>query len=180
MNVLEKGGESDINTEERFEQLLHQYEKLVYTICLRTTKNEFDAQDLTQDTFLSVYRNLEQFDGTYERAWICRIATNKCLDYLKSAKRTEEPLEDTMLETAMDTRDGPEQQYLEKEAREQVLRLCRALSPPYDEIAEAHFYEEKSAREIAEETGRNLKTVQTQIYRAKAMIRKLMKGLIVK
>ena len=46
----------------------------------------------------------------------------------------------------------------------------------YDKIAREHFYEEKSAREIAEESGKNLKTVQTQIYRAKALIKKQMEG----
>ena len=128
-------------------------------------KNPFDAQDLTQETFLSAYKKLPEFDGTYEKAWISRIATNKCLDYLKNAARRSEPKEDIYFEEIKD-----------QEAKQFVLKICEQIKPPYDKIAREHFYEEKSAREIAEESGKNLKTVQTQIYRAKALIKKQMEG----
>lgn len=140
------------------------------------TGNLFDAQDLTQETFLSAYQKLNDFDGEHERAWICRIATNKCLDYLKSASRRAEPTEDETLAELPDRRGNPEAAYLMNESKKEVLALCGQLSPPYDEIARAHFYEEKSVREIAEELGRNVRTVQTQVYRAKALLRKQMKG----
>lgn len=161
---------------ERFEQLLHTYEKLVYSICLKMVANPFDAQDLTQDTFLSAYRKLPEFDGTYEKAWITKIATNKCLDYLKSAARNTEAVEENYFTQIQDERAGPEETYLTQEYDEMILRICKSLKPPYDDIAREHFVKEKTAREIAEERGTNIKTVQTQIYRAKAMIKKAMKG----
>lgn len=139
-------------------------------------KNPFDAQDLTQETFLSVYKKLLEFDGTYERAWICKIATNKSLDYMKQAARKTEPQEEVYFEEMQDERAGPEEAYLQREAKEQVLTICKALKPPYDRIATEHYYKEKTAKEIAEESGQNLKTVQTQIYRAKALIKKQMEG----
>lgn len=138
--------------------------------------NAFDAQDLTQETFLSAYQKLDDFDGEHEKAWLCRIATNKCLDYLKSTARKAEPTEEETFTSIPDQRTNPEISYLQEESKREVLRLCRQLSPPYAEIAEAHFYEEKSLREIAEEKGRNLRTVQTQLYRAKALIKKQLKG----
>ena len=52
------------------------------------------------------------------------------------------------------------------------MHVCQELKSPYKEIALEHFYKEKTAAQIAAEQGKNLKTVQTQIYRAKAMIRK--------
>lgn len=156
--------------------MLKTYEKLVYSICLKMVKNPFDAQDLTQETFLSAYKKLPEFDGTYEKAWISRIATNKCLDYLKNAARRTEPKEGVYFEEIKDFRAGPEESYLNQEAKQFVLSICKKMKPPYDEIAREHFYEEKSAREIAEETGKNIKTVQTQIYRAKALIKKQMEG----
>ena len=128
--------------------------------------NPFDAQDLTQETFLSAWKRWEEFDGAHEKAWICRIATNKCLDFLKSRERKPEKLEEETLMEIPDHRSGPEGQYLMNESREMVRTLCRQLSPPYDEIAE--------------EKGRNIKSVQTQVYRAKAQLKKLMKGGISK
>lgn len=145
-------------------------------MCCRMSGNSFDAQDLTQETFLSAYQRLSDFDGEHERAWIIRIATNKCLDYLKSASRRTEPAEDEKLLSLPDQAADPETQYLMTESKKELLALCRQLAPPYDEIAEAHFYEEKTVREIAEEKGRNIRTVQTQVYRAKGLLKKMMKG----
>ena len=71
--------------------LMDRYQNLIFSICYQMTGDYFAAEDLTQDTFVSAYRNLEQFDGSYEKAWLCRIAANKCTDYLKSAKRRSEP-----------------------------------------------------------------------------------------
>ena len=48
-------------TEEQFAEFLTKYEKLVYTLCYRMSGNPFDAQDLTQDTFLSAYQRLSEF-----------------------------------------------------------------------------------------------------------------------
>ena len=140
------------------------------------TGNLFDAQDLTQDTFLSAYQRLPDFDGEHERAWICRIAVNKCLDHKKNAARRIQPTEDETFSELPDQKPNPETACLLEESRKEVLDLCRQLPPPYNEIAEAHFYEERSIREIAEEKGRNIRTVQTQVYRAKGLLKKRLKG----
>lgn len=140
------------------------------------TGNQFDAEDLTQDTFLSVYKNLNTFQRDYEKAWICKIATNKGLDFLKSAGRRSEPKEDAYFIEVKDSRKGPEEAYLHQESKEYVYTICQSLKSPYREVATEHFYREKSVKEISEETGKGIKTVQTQVYRAKAIIKKQMEG----
>lgn len=140
------------------------------------TGDLFDAQDLTQETFLSAYQRMSAFDGQHERAWICRIAVNKCLDHQKSAARKIQPEEENLFLELPDRKADPETVCLMDESKKEVLALCRQLPPPYAEIAEAHFYEEKSIKEIAEEKGRNLRTVQTQVYRAKGLLKKKLKG----
>ena len=102
-------------------------------------KNPFDAQDLTQETFLSAYKKLPEFDGTYEKAWISRIATNKCLDYLKNAARRSEPKEDIYFEEIKDQRAGPEEIYIDQEAKQFVLKICEQIKPPYDKMQENIF-----------------------------------------
>ena len=168
------GIERELDIESYFSYLLKQYEKLVYSICYRTCGNPFDAQDLTQDTFLAVYKHLGTFDRQYERAWICRIASNKAIDYMKSRKRLEECKEDTFFTEVVDPGEGPEDAYIQKETKELVLSVCNQLKSPYREVAYEHFYLEKPMAEIAKEQDTNLKTVQTRVYRARAQIRKLM------
>lgn len=157
------------------------YGNLVYSICYKTCGNPFDAEDLTQEVFLAAYRNLSNFDRTFEKAWICKIASRKCLDFLKSASRRILPTEDTFLE---DNESGGitscnsnpvETAILETDTRRQLLTACRQLKPPYSEVATLHFYEELTAAEIADKQQENLKTVQTRIYRAKAMLKKMLK-----
>ena len=140
------------------------------------TGNQFDAEDLAQETFLSVYKNLATFQRDYEKAWICKIATNKGLDFRKSAARRSEPKEDTYFEDLRDQKASPEEAYLQQESKDYVYTICQSLKSPYKEVATEHFYKEKTAKEIAQEAGKGLKTIQTQIYRAKAMIKKQMEG----
>lgn len=162
-----------INTEQQFEHLLNTYQNLVFTICYRLTGSYFDAEDLAQDTFLSAYKHLPYFDGKNEKAWLSRIATNKAIDFLKQAGRRSFATEDTYFaDLPAHSRTSPEESYLEQEVQERLKAQCEMLKEPYREIALLYFYEEKSVAEISAQIGRNSKTVQTQVYRAKAMLKK--------
>ena len=95
-------------------------------------KNPFDAQDLTQETFLSAYKKSTEFDGRYEKAWLVRIATNKCLDYLKNSARKMEPQEDNFFLKFSSNDSGPEEMVIKEESRKKVLAICLSLKSPYD------------------------------------------------
>ncbi len=164
----------DRSREEQLSALIDSYSNLVFSICYKITSDYFASEDLTQDTFLSAYKHLEEFDGKYEKAWICRIATNKCIDFMQSAGRRSVPVADVGLEGARaPNKETPESILLEEEVRATLLLRCQSLKPPYDEIAKAYYYDEMDAGEIALQRGMKLKTVQTQIYRARGMLRKL-------
>ena len=165
----------NINDEAYFEYLLSTYQRLVYAICYKATGNQFDAEDLTQDTYIAVYKNLSTFDRSYEKAWISKIASNKCLDFLKSARQRIQPAQEEMFLGVEDGHDTPEEAYMQKESRNYVYTVCQKLKEPYKTVATEHFYREKSIAEIAREKGKNVKTIQTQIYRAKAMLKKTVK-----
>lgn len=167
-----KGG-GRISEQQYMEYLINTYQNLILSICYKMTQNYFDAEDLTQETFLSAYRNLDSFDRRYEKAWLARIAVNKCTDYKRSAKNRAEPAgEDTFL-TITDPASSVERRILEKEIQLHLKTCCEQLKSPYREVALAHFYEEKNVEEIAAETGKKRKTIQTQLYRAKEQLRKL-------
>lgn len=159
-------------SEQRLQQALDQYEKLIFSLCYRMTNHYFDAQDLTQETFLAYYQSLDTFDGVHEKAYLAKIATNKCLDYLKRADRRMVPAEDTVITTNMPAAPPPEKQVLEDMVQEELRGLCGSLSPPYDQVAELHFCRGMTAKQIAQKTGSKLKTIQTQIGRAKKQLQK--------
>ena len=159
-------------SEQRLQSVLDQYEKLIFSLCYRMTNHYFDAQDLTQETFLAYYQALDTFDGNHEKAYLAKIATNKCLDYLKRADRRMVPAEDMVIATNMPTAPPPEKQVLEDMVQEELRGLCGSLSPPYDQVAELHFCRGMTAKQIAQKTGSKLKTIQTQIGRAKKQLQK--------
>ena len=96
--------------DKQFVELLKKYEKLAFSVCYKMTQNYFDAEDLTQETFLAVYKSLAEFDGVNPGGFITRIATNKCLDYLKRADRRATPTEDDVLLQNVSTSPPPETQ----------------------------------------------------------------------
>lgn len=164
-----------MEADDRLIQALDQYETLIFSICYQMTKNYFDAQDLTQETFLAYYRSLSDFDGKNEKGYLTKIAANKCLDHLRRSERRTAPTEFPELEVHIPPQPPPEQEVLDRLVQEKLLLLCRSLKPPYDQVAEAHFCRNMTAREIAAQQRRRQKTVQTQIARAKKMLQQLWK-----
>lgn len=162
-----------IDSREQLTRMMEQYTNLVFSICVKMTNDYFAAEDLTQETFLSALKNLSSFDGENEKAWLCRIASNKCIDYNRQAARKVISTEDEMIETKQSKQGLPEPSFLELEVREQLVEACGRLKPPYDVIARLYFVEEYKADEIAQLQKKNVKTVQTQIYRARGMLRKI-------
>lgn len=136
--------------------------------------NPFDAEDLTQEVFLSAYKNLAHFDGLYERAWLSKIAVHKCLDFLKAAGRRSIPTEDVYFAQIPDNTGytSPEENCLMEDSETQVKQICSTLKSPYREIAISHFCNQMSVAEISQKEGKNPKTIQTQLYRAKNMLKK--------
>lgn len=170
-----------IEHETKILELMDRYQNLILSICYKLTQDYFAAQDLTQETFLSAYQHLNSFDGNNEKAWLCRIASNKCVDYLRQAQRKQIPTQREKMELiqpeAVDVAvNDPAWKVLEKDVQQELLRNCRRLKPPYDEIAYQYFYLERPAEEIAALQKKNKKTVQTQIYRARELLRKIYQG----
>jgi RNA polymerase sigma-70 factor, ECF subfamily len=80
-----------------FVLLLDRYKKGIYNMMYRMTQNQADAEDLTQDVFLKVYTNLDEFRGESSfKTWIYRIALNLYLNIKKSSRYNKEVLSEDM------------------------------------------------------------------------------------
>jgi len=160
------------NDSKIIENAIEAYGRLILTLCCSMVGDYFESEDIAQETFVSAYRNLTSFDGVNMKAWLVRIATNKCRDYLKSAARRSVPSSDEILVQTADHDPIPEEKVLQKDTEKKLRAFCENLKEPYRSTAVLYFCRNQSAQEISKMTGKNLKTTQTQIYRAKAMIRK--------
>jgi RNA polymerase sigma-70 factor (ECF subfamily) len=159
----------------QFVNYIKQYERLIITICLSFTKNYFDAEDLAQQTFLSAYTNFGKFDGVNFKAWLTKIATNKCRDFLKSPARAVNSLAHEECDVLVDTGETPEDELLKKHSKEKIYSLCKKLKEPYRAVALNYFCEDIKLSDMAKDTGQSLKTLQTHLYRSKKLLKVLWK-----
>ena len=159
-----------IDSKENLIRLINQYQNLVFSICLKMTGDYFTAEDITQETFLAAFNHWHDFDGSNEKTWICRIATNKCIDYSRAAARKDSFMDDEELGKISDNMT-PEHEIINREVLREFSNAVDKLDEPYKSVARSHFVAGKTAKEISVNTGIGLKTIQTQIYRAKSMLK---------
>lgn len=153
-----------------YANIINKYKNQLYATILRMTKNPQDAQDLVQDAFIKVYRNLDKYDGSGSFAgWLYRIAINHCMDEFRKKSHTTIQLE--IDETKAVNREHPEVIFLKKEKSRQLERLISTL--PEDErlIILLRYVNEISYEEIGEVMDVPLSTVRNKLHRAKIKMR---------
>lgn len=151
------------------------YKKLVFQLCYAFVHNDMDAEDLTQETFLAAYNRLDSFDGTNFKAWLMAIAANKCKSFLTNPRRKMQVISDEQLSEITEPSPNPEEQLLRRETQEQLLRCCSQLKEPYKTVATLYFCKGVKLSTYAKESGIPLRTLETQLYRAKKLLRILWK-----
>ncbi len=157
-------------TKEQFSALVLQYERLVYTVCFQLVRDSAAAEDLTQDTFLSAYIHRDSIPEGYERQWLGRIAANKAKDHLQSAwnRRTVLPGDQ---ELARGLAPPAEEVALRRSGAAAVRDAIQQMKEPYRQVCRLCLLEERSPEEAALALGRPVKTVYTQLSRAKRLLR---------
>jgi len=161
----------------RLRKLMQDHSTMVFNLCLRLVRDYFLAEDLTQDTFLSAWRNLPKFDGAHEKAWLTQIATRKCLDYLRSAPaRKLRPTEDETLQAMpLPQAEQPESLFFEEHWDETLRQACEHLREPLRSVAVGYYCEGLTLRQIAQSTGQSLDATRSQCFRAKKMLQQTLK-----
>lgn len=160
-------------TKDQFSELVHQYERLVYTVCFQLVRDGHAAEDLTQETFLSAYLHRESMPAGYERQWLARIAANKAKDYLQSAWNRHAVLPgDEGIPPGL--APPAEEVALERAGTDDIRAAIEGLKEPYQPVCRLCLLEEKSPEEAALALGRPVKTIHTQLSRGKRLLRELL------
>lgn len=159
--------------ERQFEKMVHDYERLIYTVCFQMVHDRQTAEDLAQETFLSAWTHAAQCPAGAEKPWLCRIALNKAKDHLKSAysRRVCAAEAPEVYASAEVPSIGVETLC---EAREEVRRAAACISgmeEPYRTVCVLYFGQGAHVEQIAGALGRAPKTVHTQLYRARKKLR---------
>lgn len=171
-----------MTNEAHFENIYNGHKNLVYNMCLHYVLNAEDAQDLTQEVFVKIYQRYHQYDAEAAslKTWICRIAINHCLDFLKAKKSkkrfgflsalfhpvSNEPVNDAI------TINHPGIETEDKEALQNLLQIIYTLPESQKTAIILSKIEERPQKEVAEVMNISLKAVESLLQRAKQTIQK--------
>jgi RNA polymerase sigma-70 factor, ECF subfamily len=164
-----------------WEDLVKSHTRRVYSICYRFTGSDTEAQDLTQEVFLRIFRNLKSFrsgEGSFQ-VWLGRLTRNLLIDHYRRTRpeRVTESIEEQlpMLEekTAMSSRtDG---MLAGREASELLQKALEKLSPELRETVILRDLEELEYREIAQVLGVPEGTVKSRLNRGRAELARVLR-----
>jgi len=167
-------GESDA-----FEALVRRYQRRAYRVARNMVPADEDAQDLVQEAFLRVFRNLERFNFQHEfQTWLFRIVTNLCIDYLRKRRPTVSTAqlgrapgsdEDGELALPDHSIDQPSDR-LESEETAAAVRDCIAsLAPHFQSVLVLRELEGLPCTEIAGIVGATHVTVRWRLHRGRKL-----------
>jgi RNA polymerase sigma factor (sigma-70 family) len=162
----------DAWTPPTWEQVVTEHSARVYRLAYRLTGNAHDAEDLTHDVFVRVFRSLHSYQpGTFE-GWLHRITTNVFLDKMRRKQRIRfDALPDDAASRMATREPGPEQVYDQTHFTDDVQRALDSLSPEFRAAVVLCDIEGLSYEEIAATLGIKLGTVRSRIHRGRAALR---------
>jgi RNA polymerase sigma-70 factor (ECF subfamily) len=172
---------------QRFRELVQRYEHKLYTFGRRMCRDESDAEDLVQDTFLNVFRYLKDFRyETKFKNWLYRVAANTALKQRRRSKFAREP--DLPLEDVLDREEAPgpaqvtewARMPLEQLLNEELLGLLRqaiwSLPEKYRIVVILRDIEEFSTEDTAQILNLSPANVKVRLHRARLFLRDKLKG----
>ena len=162
---------------EAFEALMAKYANLVGSIAYNIIGDVHVAGDVTQETFLKVYRNLQRLEDPRRfKGWLCSIVRTTCVDWLR-----KERVRPASLEKIAEEGLEPEGEFLGtvfkqtstelEELREKVLHVVNGLPRIYQQIILLRHLRKMTYREMSDFLGLPIATIESRLYRARLMLK---------
>ena len=173
---------------EAFRVLVDRYSRKIFRLAYRMTRNEQDAEDVVQETFLRAYRRLDQFESRSSfGTWIFRIAVNSALDLTRKLGRHEQaeqqmPGDDAGAEklSQLPTPEpAPDRLLLSGELKHKVESVLASLSPRVRTAFVLRHYEGMPIEQIGSVLGLKGSATKNSIHRAVQKLRKELEPLVV-
>jgi len=145
------------------EEKIKKYSNMVYRVAYSILKNETDAEDIFQETFIKFYKNIEQMKSEeHEKAWLIRVTINNCNMLLRKKKIRKE---DEITEEIPDTH----------EEKEDILEVVNKLPAKYRLVIYLYYYEGYKISEISKILNDSEGTIKSRLSRAREYLEKMVK-----
>jgi len=190
-NALNANAESELvkqaldGDQKAYRVLFENHKQAIYHIIVKIVRNNEEAQDLVQETFIKAFSSLKSYNPTYRfTTWLYKIAANSSIDHIRKRK-----LQTFSLDQPVDTKDGklsvevpdmsyhPERDLSAKRQHLSISEAIESLPEKYRQVIVKRHQEDKSYEEIAEYLGVPVGTVKARIFRARELLKKKLKSL---
>ncbi len=171
--------------ESAFAELWNRHKHLAFKMALGIVKDPTEADDLVQESFIKAFKSLSRYNPKYAfTTWLCKIVSNHCLDHLRRRKiraySLEEPVPSKSGYIQREIADwtlNPEWQLFRKQRRISIDQAIESLPPRYRRVIVLRHKEDRSYDEISQILDIPLGTVKAQIFRARELLKKKLKGI---
>ena len=171
--------------DEAFSVLVQKHQKSIHALAWRKVGDFHIAEEITQDTFLSVYKNLAQLKNPNQfSGWIYVIANRFCLKWLQKNKSVMQSLEDTPMEEIENSSythhvSDQRQTELTEDRRELVKRLLAKLPESERTVVTLHYLGEMTAKEIGKFLGVSVNTIKSRLRRGRKRLQEQQEEVLV-
>ena len=154
------------------ELLYSRFAPKMYGVCLRYAGNTEDADDIIQEGFIKIFKNIGKFrnEGSFE-GWVRRIFVNTSIEHFRKKIKLY-----NVTEVQENTIEDKELDALDVLAAKDIIHIINELLPGYKAVFNLHVIEGYSHKEIAELLGITEGTSKSQLARAKGVLKKLIEG----
>jgi len=153
-----------------FSELVSRYKNLVYSIILRMVADKEEANDLAQEVFIKVYKNLDKYYPEFAfSTWIMRITTNHVIDARRKRKHQTVSLDERQ-DFALNEL-SPETRYIEKERAQNLKQIVENLPEIYKVPIILYHQQGLSYQEIANIIEEPLSKVKNRIFRGRKLLK---------
>jgi len=166
--------------QQAFAELVSLYQDKLFHMSYRMLNSRQEAEDVVQDTFLRVYKNLDRYDLSMKfSTWIYRIATNLCIDRLRRRRPTysldaESSEHEGLDGYSMLPSDNitPESELIITDTQRIIREAMEGLPPKYKSIMILRYIRDLSLQEISEIVDMPVTTIKTRVHRGRDLLRK--------
>jgi RNA polymerase sigma-70 factor (ECF subfamily) len=188
VKLLSKAEQASIDTEDlicrcqRGDQLalgalIRRYQNYVYRLCYLVMRNEQDAEDMTQETFIRACRALPRFEirqGISFEAWLYRIAVNCCRSRMRRKWYQVLPWPDPAPQLSIEADEQPDRQVMRGQRRDELLEAIDSLGDKHRLVVILRYYAGLSNEEISQALNVPSGTVRSRLHTARQRLKMLL------
>ena len=168
LDLVQKGKQGD---QSAFKILLNHFWDDVYKFQLKRTKDPYEAEEITVQTFAKAFDKINSFEERYKfKTWLITISKNIHIDLTRKQKLKTSGIDMKGASQIADVEPTIEDKIIKEQNLKNLLRQIKELQPHYQEVIELRFFKEMSYREIAEHIDQPITNVKVKLLRAKKLL----------